>query len=560
MKTIIIGGVAGGASAAARLRRNDEKAEIILLEKGEYISFANCGLPYYIGGIIQDEDELLLQTPQSFNARFNIDVRTMNEVISINSASNTITVLNHNTGKNYTESYDNLILSPGAVPVIPPILGADMEHVFTLRNIPDTFGIKSYIATHHPKTAAIIGGGYIGIEMAENLKLAGVNTCIIEGSDHVIASLDSDMAHAVHNYLRRKNITLHLSSKAKEITHNKVLLDSGKEVCADLVIMSIGVTPATGFLRDSEITLGERGEIIVDNNMKTSVSNIFAVGDAVSTTNLVSGKKQIIPLASPANKQARIVADIICGKNAVYSSTQGTAIAKVFDMTVAVTGMNEHDLKQNEIEYVKSYSFSASNASYYPGGKMMCVKLLFDTSGVILGAQITGFNGVDKRIDVIACAMRAKMTVYDLQELELAYAPPFSSAKDPVNMAGYVAGNILDKAMKPFYMDEIEKISDDSIILDIRTPMEYLQGHIDNAINIPLDELRDKLDLLDKNVKIYTYCRIGLRGYIAQRILLQEGFDCLNLSGGFMLYENQLIDLNSQATQESDYSYCGMPK
>jgi NADPH-dependent 2,4-dienoyl-CoA reductase/sulfur reductase-like enzyme/rhodanese-related sulfurtransferase len=547
MKILIVGGVAGGASTAARLRRNDEKSNIILFEKGGHISFANCGLPYYIGDTITEKEDLILQTPEKFNKRFNIDVRIHSEVVSIDSKEKKIMVKNQSTGETYVENYDKLVLSPGAKPIVPPLKGVELNHVFTLRNIPDTYAIKDFINKRHPKSCAIIGGGFIGMEMAENLFELGLDVSVIEAAPHVMAPLDMDTAHDVHNYIRTKGINLFLNSKGTEFTASSVILHTGTEIPADLVIMCIGVSPDTEFLKSSDIQLGLRGEIIVDEYMQTSVPDILALGDAIGVKNIISDKQVIIPLASPANKQGRIVADNICGKGKSYKGSQGTSIMKLFDMTVAVTGEKEESLIRNEIPYKKIFTYSASHATYYPNSNMMSIKLLFSPdNGKILGAQIVGYEGVDKRIDTLASAVRFGLTVYDLQEMELAYAPPFSSAKDPVNMAGYVGGNVLEGIMKPFYIEGISLIPKDTVILDVRTDEEFNEGNIENSINIPLDSLRERLAELDKNKKIYIVCQIGLRGYIAQRILEQNGYDTLNLSGGYRLYKAAETDANQE--------------
>ena len=560
MKSIIVGGVAGGAGTAARLRRNDETAEIIMFEKGPYISFANCGLPYYIGGIIDDKDELQLQTPESFHARFHVDVRILTEVTAIDPQAKRVSVKNLATGQNYTENYDALVLSPGARPIRPSISGVGLDHVFTLRTIPDTYKIKDFIEARQPRRAVIIGSGYIGVEMAENLRKAGLEVVMIEAQNHVIGSLDYEMAALLHNEIRLNAVELYLESKVVAITEHAVTLEDGREVLADLVLMSIGVQPETDFIRSSGIALGLRGELIVDDHMRTNFPDVYGLGDAAVVRNFVSGKQMIIPLASPANKQARIVADLISRKEARYTGTQGTAIARVFGLTVAVTGENEVSLQRNGIAYRKSYTFSNSNAGYYPGGRTMAVKLLFAEDGLVLGAAIIGSKGVDKRIDVLATAMRAKMTVYDLQELELAYAPPFSSAKDPVNMAGYTAANILDGMAKPFYLEDLAKISAADVLLDVRTEEEFNDGHLPDAVNIPVDELRGRLAELDKSKSLYLYCAIGLRGYVAQRILTQSGFTAKNLSGGYTLWEAVDRDRQSQAAAAPQCSYCGQPR
>lgn len=546
MKNIIIGGVAGGASAATRLRRNDEKSEIIILDKGEYVSFANCGLPYYIGNVIKERDELILQTPQTFKKRFNIDVRLKSEVIEIDTIKNIVIIRDLNNGNIYEEVYDNLVLSPGAKPIRPmSIDGIQNEHVFSLRNINDMDKIRSFISNNNPKRCTIIGGGYIGLEVADNISRLGIEITIVESSDHVINTLDIDMAHSIHNHLRENDVKLLLNETAVKIHDNYVELKSSKMIESDFVIVSVGVLPDTKFLENSKIILGSKGEIIVDEYLMTNIENIYAVGDAVSVVNYIDKSKTLIPLAGPANKQGRIVADNICSRKVKYNGTQGTAIAKIFDINVAVTGLNEEYLKKNNIEYFKSITYSYSNATYYPGSTPMRIKLIFRKNGYILGAQITGFEGVDKRIDVLATAIRAKMTVYDIQELELAYAPPFSSAKDPVNMAGYVASNILDGYTTPFYIEDVENIETDSLILDVRTDEEFRRGNLDNAIKISVDELRENVSNIDKFKKIYIYCKIGQRGYIAERILKQNGFEnVFNLSGGYLFYEEMIRDIN----------------
>ena len=542
-KILIVGGVAGGASAAARLRRLDEHAQIIMFERGEYISFANCGLPYYIGGEIKERTALTLQTPESFHARFHVDVRVQSEVTAIDRERKTVTVKNQKTGEEYVESYDKLILSPGAAPVKPAIDGADGKRVFTLRNIPDTYRIKDYIDEHHPKSAVVVGAGYIGVEMAENLTHAGLNVTLVEFADHVIAPLDYDMACDVHHHIREKGVKLILQDAVKAIheTGDSLKVTLGKEeLTADMVILSVGVRPDSRIAKDAELDVDKRGAILVDRHMKTNDPDIYAVGDAVEITDFVTGSKGYIPLAGPANKQGRIAADNIAGIPSAYGGTQGTGILKCFDLTIGTTGITEEKARKEKIAYEKSFTYSASHASYYPGAVNMSVKLLFEKeNGRILGAQIVGFDGVDKRIDVIATAMRAGMTVYDLTKLELAYAPPFSSAKDPVNMAGFVAENILQNRVKVFHWDEIEGLKKDSVtMLDVRTEIEFRNGTIPGFINIPLDELREHLDELDQTKPVYVTCQVGLRGYVACRILSQRGYDCYNLSGGYRLYNS----------------------
>ena len=510
MKILIVGGVAGGAGAAARLRRNDEKAQIILFEKSGHISFANCGLPYYIGDVIVDRDDLLIQTPESFHARFNVDVRVSSEVVSVNTSDKTITVKDMQNNKSYIESYDFLLLSPGANPVKPSLPGVENSNVFTLRNIEDTFKIKDFVDDNKPSSCAVIGGGYIGLELADNLQNLGMKISIVEAANHVISTLDEDMAHDLHNHIRSKGVALHLNSKLTEIGEGFVVTEAGSQIEAEMVILSIGVKPETGFLQGSGIQLGRRGEIIVNEYLETSAAGVYSVGDAIAVKDFISGKDALIPLASPANKQARIVADNITGKKVPYKGTQGTAIAKVFDMTVAMIGQSETVLKNDRIPYKKSYTYSLSNAGYYPGGEPMFIKLLFEPqSGKLLGSQITGTKGVDKRIDQFASTLRYNGTVYDLEELELAYAPPFSSAKDPVNMAGYVAENILTGKSDVFYMEDIPSIPGDAILLDVRTGGEFKKGSIDGAVNISVDTLRDNLDKLNRSKEIYEYCQIG---------------------------------------------------
>ena len=540
MKTIIIGGVAGGASAAARLRRLDEAAEIIILERGEFISFANCGLPYFIGGEITDRKMLTLQTPSSFKARFNIDVRVFSEAIKISPDTKTVTVKNLNTGTTYEEGYDNLILSPGAEPIKPNIVGIDGDNVFTLRNIPDTLKIKSYIETTEPKSAVVVGGGYIGVEMAENLAKAGLEVSIVELADHLIAPLDFDMAADVHRYIKEKGIRLYLNNGVKAIDGGKIIFRNG-EISADMVIMSVGVRPETSLAKDCGIALNSRGSIVVDSRMRTNIPNIFAVGDAVEVNNYVTKAAAFIPLAGPANKQGRIAADNIAGFDSEYKGTQGSAVLKLFDMTVATTGLNEKSAEAAGIDFDKIYTYSASHASYYPGGNMMSVKILWDKKTLkIIGAQIVGFDGVDKRMDVIASAIRFGAKVTDLAELELCYAPPYGSAKDPVNMAGFVAENIISGKVKQFFWHDVESLPRDGSVtlLDVRTVTERARGHIDGFSHIPLDSLRERLNELPKDKPVYVHCHSGLRSYIACRILAGNGFDCYNLAGGWRLYES----------------------
>ena len=540
MKTIIIGGVAGGATAAARLRRLDEKAEIIILERGEYVSFANCGLPYYIGGVITDRGDLTLQTPQSFKARFNIDVRVLNEAVKINPNTKSVTVKNLRTGETYEETYDNLILSMGAEPIRPNIEGADGSNVFTLRNIPDTLKIKNYIDTAKPRSAVVIGGGYIGVEMAENLVEAGLNVAVVELADHLIAPLDFDMAADVHRYIKSKGVDLHLNNGVKAINGNTVILQNG-EITADMIILSVGVRPETAIAKDAGIELNPRGSIVVNNKMQTNIPDIYAVGDAVEVEDFLTKKPAFIPLAGPANKQGRIAADNIAGYESVYTGTQGSAVLKLFDMTVATTGLNEKSAQAAGIDYDKTYTYSASHATYYPGAAQMSVKALWDKKTLkLIGAQIVGFDGVDKRMDVLATAIRFGAKITDLTTLELCYAPPFGSAKDPVNMLGFVAENIVSGKLKQFFWHDVENLPRDGsvFLLDTRTPFEVMQGKIDGFVNIPLDSLRDRIDEIPKDRPIYVHCHSGLRSYLACRILTGNGYDCYNLAGGWRLYES----------------------
>lgn len=540
MKTVIIGGVAGGASAAARLRRLDESAEIIILERGDYVSFANCGLPYYIGGSITDKNSLTLQTPESFRARFNIDVRVNNEAVKIDSEDKTVTVKNLKTGEFYTESYDNLILSPGAEPIKPNIDGIDSDIVFTLRNIPDTLNIKEYIENTKPKSAVVVGGGYIGAEMAENLKEAGLEVSIVELADHLIAPLDFDMAADVHRYMKSKGIKICLNNGIKAIDGHTVILHSG-EIHTDMVILSVGVRPETALATECGIETNALGSIIVDRNMRTNISGIYAVGDAVEVTDFISGRSAFIPLAGPANKQGRIAANNIAGIYSEYGGSQGSAVLKLFDMTVATTGLNEKGAKASEIDYDKTYIYSGSHAAYYPGANNMSIKALWDKKTLkILGAQIVGFDGVDKRMDVIAAAIRFGAKITDLTNLELCYAPPYGSAKDPVNMLGFVAENITSGKVKQFFWHDVEKLPRDGnvTLLDVRTVTEVSRGKIDGFINIPLDSLRKHIEEIPKNKPVYVHCHSGLRSYIACRILIGNGYDCYNLAGGWRLYES----------------------
>lgn len=540
MKYLVIGGVAGGATAAARLRRMDENADIILFERGKYVSYANCGLPYYIGGVITERDKLFVQTVEGFTARFNIDIRPEQEVIAIHPKDKIVEVKNLETGQRYTESYDKLVLSPGAEPLRPGIEGINSKKIFTLRNVPDTDTIKNYVDQNKPRHAVVVGGGFIGLEMAENLHDLGINIAVVEMANQVMAPLDYSMATIVHQQLIEKKVDLRLEdgvSRFEETSEGILVhLRSGKQIATDLVILSIGVRPETRLAKEAGLAIGSLGGIAVNDYMQTSDPDIYALGDAVEVINPVTGKPALIPLAGPANKQGRIVADnIVFGNRETYKGTIGTSIAKVFGLTVAAAGANAKLLKREGIAYRSSYTHSASHAGYYPGAVPMSIKILFSPEdGKLLGAQIVGFDGVDKRIEMLAQVIQRKGTVYDLTELEQAYAPPYSSAKDPVNMAGYVAENILTKKVEIIGWRDIARLSSETILVDVRTTDEYSLGSIPGAINIPVDELRSRLSELPKNKPIVVTCAIGLRGYLAYRILAQHGYkDIRNLSGGY---------------------------
>ncbi len=553
-KIIIVGGVAGGASAAARLRRLDESAEIILVEKGEHISFANCGLPYFIGGVIKDKDKLLVQTPDKMKQRFHIDVRVNSEVTQIDRVNKTVQIRNAMANTVYTETYDKLILSPGAEPIRPKLPGMDSSKIFTLRNIPDTYRITDYVEQMNPARAIIVGAGFIGLEVAENLHMRGVKVTVVELADHVIGPLDYEMAALVHQHMKTKKVELYLKDAVESFEDRNdrigVNLSSGRTLLADMVIMGIGVRPEAKLAADAGLKIGKTGGIYVNEYLQTSDPDIYAVGDAIEVKDFVSGSEALIPLAGPANKQGRIAANNIYGMSEKFEGTQGTSIVKVFDITVAVSGNNERMLKKAGVDYEKSFTHSASHAGYYPGAIPMSIKLLFKKDdGKLLGAQIVGYEGVDKRIDVLSVAMRAGMTVHDLEKLELAYAPPYSSAKDPVNIAGYTASNILKKDSNIFHWNEVDSInSDKSLLLDVRSPEEFQLGTIDGSVNIPLDDLRDRLTEIPKDKEIYLFCQVGLRGYLAARILMQNGYlHVKNLSGG---YKTWLMATQKQSNED----------
>jgi NADPH-dependent 2,4-dienoyl-CoA reductase/sulfur reductase-like enzyme/rhodanese-related sulfurtransferase len=544
MKYIVIGAVAGGASAAARLRRLDEHAEIIIFEKGEYISYANCGLPYYIGNVIKNRNELFVQTATAFNQRFNIDVRTLTEVVAINTENKTVTAFNQTTGKTYSETYDKLVLSPGAEPIRPPLPGITNEGIFTLRNVADTDYIKAFVNQKHVKKAVVIGAGFIGLEMAENLHDLGLEVSIIEMGNQILAPLDFPIAAIVQQHIREKGVNLLLSSAVigfeKHNNQLRVLLKSGEILNTDLVIMSIGVKPDTRLATQAGINLGAAKGIWVNDYLQTSNPDIYAVGDAIEFTNPITNQSMNTYLAGPANKQGRICADnIVLGNKKSYNGAINTAIVKVFDMTVATSGTASKNLTNAKIEHLVSTTHNGSHAGYYPGAKQMSIQIAFSPSdGQLLSAQIAGFEGVDKRIDILSSIIKRKSTIYELTEFEHAYAPPFSSAKDPVNIAAFVAENILLKKHKIYYWNNIENITDNDILLDVRTSSEFESGHIPNAVHIPLDSIRERINELNKNQKIYIYCLGGQRGYLAQQILKQYGFNTVNLSGGYQLWKN----------------------
>ena len=541
-KVVIVGGVAGGASAAARARRLSEDAEIVLFERDQFISFANCGLPYHISGDIPDRQALLVQTPKSMMEKFNLDIRIQTEVIAINTEAKTVTARNLVNGEQYEEPYDKLVLSPGAAPWVPPIPGLGEAKYFTLRNIPDMDRIKRRINIHAPRSAAVIGGGFIGIEMAEALVANGIETTLIEASNQVMAPIDPEMATPLHQELRRRGVRLLLNEKVCAVDTQGgqttlVLKDS--QLPVDMIILAVGVKPEVTLARDAGLALGATGAIQVNPQMQSSDPDIFAVGDAVQVQNLVSGQEQHVPLAGPANRQGRIAADVIFGRPSAYQHNQGTSVCKVFELAVAATGLNEKQLRQNQTPFEKIYLHSSDHANYYPGATNISFKVLFEpNTGELFGAQAVGPKGVDKRIDVIATAMRGHMKVQELADLELCYAPPFGSAKDVVNHAGNVASNLMYEDMQVCQAENVHQCSDNMLLVDVRNPEEIGElGAIDQSINIPLTELRKRMDELPRDKNIVVYCAVGLRGYIAQRILTQRGFQVKNLSGGYRTYQ-----------------------
>jgi NADPH-dependent 2,4-dienoyl-CoA reductase/sulfur reductase-like enzyme/rhodanese-related sulfurtransferase len=548
IKLVIVGGVAGGATAGARARRVSEEAEIVIFERGEYISFANCGLPYYIGNVIQKRDDLLLATPEAFKERYNIDVRIFSEVVDIDTKEKTIKVKNLHTCEISQENYDKLILSPGAEPIKPPLEGIDLENIFHLRNIPDSDRIKKLIDEKNPRHAVVVGGGFIGLEMAENLVERGVKTTIIEMLDQVMPPLDWEMASIVHEHLKEKKVELELGNGVSAFSkaYDRIVVSTkrGRKIGCDMVLLSVGIRPENKLAKQAGLKIGTTGGIWVDSTMKTSDPHIYAVGDAVEVRDLVTDFSTLTALAGPANKQARIAADNALGRKSIFAGTIGTSVVKVFDLVAASTGANEKFLKKHDIPYLISFTHSGSHAGYYPGATTTSIKLIFSpVKGRILGAQIIGKKGVDKRIDIISTAIRAKMTVFDLEELELAYAPPYSSAKDPVNIAGFVAANILKGDMEITQWNEFsDLVAQGAVLLDLRTKFELKHaGKIDGALHIPIDELRGRLSELDKETQYLPFCAVGFRGYLGHRILVQNGFKSKNLSGGFAVYKASKI-------------------
>ncbi len=563
MKVVIVGGVAGGATAAARIRRLDENAEVVVFERSGYVSYANCGLPYYIGGVIEDPAELTLQTPESFWRRFRIDMRVRHEVTAIHPERQTVSVRNLGTGEEFEESYDKLLLSPGAKPTQPPLPGVGLDRLFTLRTVEDTLAIRNFVEREHPKSVVLAGGGFISLETAENLRELGLDVTIVQRPKQLMNPFDPEMAAFIHAKLREHGIKLLLGRSVEGFESVpgavQVLLKDEAPLAADMVVLAIGVTPDTRLAKEAGLALGAKNSIVVNDRMETSVPGIYAVGDAVQVKHFITGENALVSLAGPANKQGRIAADNICGGDSRFTGAQGSSVIKVFDMTAAATGINERTAKAAGINCDKVYLSPASHAGYYPGGRVMTVKVLFEAGTYrLLGAQIVGYEGVDKRIDVLATAIRAGLTALELKELDLAYAPPYSSAKDPVNMAGFMIENLAEGTVKQFHWDQADFLPRDGSVtlLDVRTPQEYGNGHMEGFYHIPVDELRERLKELDRTKPIYVVCQSGLRSYIACRILAQSGFDCYNLSGGYRLYESAVLD---RAAAERTFP-CGMDR
>lgn len=561
MKIVIIGGVAGGATAAARIRRRNEHAEIIVFEKSGYISYANCGLPYYIGDVITDPEELTLQTPESFFRRFRIHMKIHHEVVSIHPDRKTVSVKNLETGEAFEESYDKLILSPGAKPAQPRLPGVGMDQLFTLRTVEDTFRIKEYITKNHPKSVVLAGGGFIGLELAENLRELGMEVTIVQRPRQLMTPFDPDMASMIHSEMRRHGIKLLLGYTVEgfqEKDHEaEVLLKDNPSLRADMVILAIGVTPDTALAKEAGLELGIKGSIVVNDRMETSVPDIYAAGDAVQVKHYVTGEDTLLSLAGPANKQGRIIADHICGDDSRYPGSQGSSVIKVFDMTAATTGINETNARRAGLQVDTVILSPMSHAGYYPGGKVMTMKVVFEKATCrLLGAQIIGYEGVDKRIDVLATAIHAGMKATQLKDLDLAYAPPYSSAKDPVSMAGFMIDNITKEILKQWHLEDMDAVlkEEGAVLLDVRTVQEYSRGHISGFINIPLDELREHIHEIEKGKPVYLICQSGLRSYIASRILEGYGYETYNFSGGFRYYD---AVVNDRALIERAYA-CGM--
>ena len=563
MKVVIVGGVAGGATAAARIRRLDEQAEVIVFERSGYISYANCGLPYYIGGVIEDPEDLTLQTPESFWKRFRIQMKVRHEVTAIHPDRKTVSVRNLETGEDFEEAYDQLLLSPGAKPVWPEHPGMGSERLFTLRTVEDTFRIKEFINQNRPKSAVMVGGGFIGLEMAENLRQLGMEVTIVQRSRQLMNPFDPDMAAFIHNEVRKHGVKLMLGHSLEGFREKnsglEVLLRDGVSVSADMVILAIGVTPESMLAKEAGLALGIKGSILVNDRMQTSAPDIYAVGDAVQVKHFVTGADSLIPLAGPANKQGRIAADNICGGDSRYLGSQGSSVIKVFDMTAATTGINEGSAKKAGLHVDKVILSPMSHAGYYPGGKTMTMKIIFEKETYrLLGAQIIGYEGVDKRIDVLATAIHAGLKGNQLKDLDLAYAPPYSSAKDPVNMAGFMIDNLARGQLKQWHLADEEKLPRDGsvILLDTRTAAEYNRGHVAGFRNIPVDELRERIGELEPGKPVYVICQSGLRSYIASRILAGSEYETYNFSGGFRFYD---AVMNDRALVEAAFS-CGMDK
>lgn len=561
MKVVIIGGVAGGATAAARIRRLDETAQIVVFERSGYISYANCGLPYYIGDTITDPKELTLQTPESFFTRFRVDMKVHHEVTAIHPERKTVSVKNLKTNEEFEESYDKLILSPGAKPAQPRLSGAEIDKLFTLRTVEDTLRIKEYIAEHHPKSALLAGGGFIGLELAENLRHLGMDVTIVQRPKQLMNPFDADMASFIHNQMRKHGVKLALGYTVEGFSEKDngvdVLLKDAAPFHADMVVLAIGVTPDTHLAKEAGLELGIKGSIVVNDRMETSVPDIYAAGDAVQVKHFVTGEDALLSLAGPANKQGRIIADNICGGDSRYLGSQGSSVIKIFDMTAAVTGINETNARKAGLDVDTVILFPMSHAGYYPDGKLMAMKVVFEKETYrLLGAQIVGYDGVDKRIDVLATAIHAGLKATQLKDLDLAYAPPYSSAKDPVNIAGFMVDNIAKGTLKQWHLEDVRKLPKDGsvILLDVRTTAEYNRGHIEGFANIPVDELRDRLHELERGKSVYVICQSGLRSYIASRILEGNGFETYNFSGGFRFYD---AVMNDRALTEASMN-CGM--